>query len=50
MSGLTQEESRKHHLKLYDEGWAMVRSWDLTAEWERQCQEYEDGISEGQVA
>lgn len=26
MSGLTYEEAKKRHLKLYDEGWAYVRS------------------------
>jgi hypothetical protein len=33
MSGLTQEESRQRHQKLYDEGWAMVRSFNLETEW-----------------
>ena len=37
MSGLTQEESRERHTKLSNSGeWAMVRSWDLTKEWEKQ--------------
>lgn len=58
MSGLTQKESRRQHAKLSNSGeWAMVRSWDLVAEWERQesnrritdfFAEHEDGIGEGQ--
>jgi len=37
MSGLTQSESRKHHSQLSNSGkWAMVRSWDLQAEWEQE--------------
>ena len=37
MSGLTQEESRQRHSKLANSGkWAMVRSWDLVAEWEKE--------------
>lgn len=27
MSGLTREESRRRHQKLYEEGWAYVRSY-----------------------
>lgn len=29
ISGLTQEESKLRHQKLYDEGWAMVRSYKV---------------------
>lgn len=37
MSGLTQAESRKRHATLSNSGkWAMVRSWDLAAEWEQE--------------
>ena len=37
MSGLTQTESRKRHADLSNSGkWAMVRSWDLVAEWEQE--------------
>jgi hypothetical protein len=57
MSGLTEAESRKRHAVLSNSGkWAMVRSWDLVAEWEREAadrriaqwaKEREDGIGEG---
>lgn len=37
MSGLTEAESRKRHAALSNSGkWAMVRSWDLVAEWEQE--------------
>jgi hypothetical protein len=37
MSGLTEAESRSRHAKLANSGkWAMVRSWDLKAGWERE--------------
>lgn len=59
MSGLTATESRRRHQKLANSGeWAMVRSWDLQAEWEREqadlriaewAKQREDGIGEGQV-
>lgn len=37
ISGLTQSESRKQHAEMSNSGkWAMVRSWDKKAEWERE--------------
>ena len=37
MSGLTEAESRKRHKAMANSGdWAMVRSWDLQAEWEQE--------------
>lgn len=37
MSGLTEEESRRRHKKLANSGkWAMVRSFDLVAQWEQE--------------
>lgn len=37
MSGLTEAESRRRHSKLANSGkWAMVRSWDLVVEWEKE--------------
>ena len=60
MSGLTQKEARRRHAQMSNSGkWAMVRSWDLGAEFEQQesnrrIEEYfkqlEDGVGEGQIA
>lgn len=37
ISGLTEEESKKMHKDFANSGeWAMVRSWDKQAEWERE--------------
>ena len=37
ISGLNQRQSRSLHSELANSGeWAMVRSWDLQAEWEQQ--------------
>jgi hypothetical protein len=32
MSGLTQEESKARHQELYDQGWAMVHSYEYENE------------------
>mgnify|MGYP006899592674 CR=1 FL=1 len=38
MSGLTEKESRSRHANLSNSGkWAMVRSWDLKAQWEQEA-------------
>ena len=57
MSGLTQTESRRRHCKLATSGeWAVVRSWDLKVQWEREqadlriaewAKQREDDIREG---
>ena len=39
ISGLTQEESRKHHSELFNSGeWAHVRSWNKSEEWAKEAQ------------
>jgi len=58
MSGLTEKQARRKHAQMSNSGkWAMCRSWDLVAEWDRQesnrrieefFAEMEDGIGEGQ--
>lgn len=59
MSGLTAAEARARHSKLANSGkWAMVRSFDLVAQWEQEAadrriaqwaKERADGVGEGQL-